>query len=282
MTDSKKRYCNLTAHNCHCILVPPEMLKDLPDLGERVPLRGDRRSDIRSIIEVGPNEMELKNLMDEYNLTIGPLPQEIYDMPLEEVAGYLRGLLGSTPVVPPVVPIAPPPAMATVKKAQKYLWSETEKDGREMGAIFSRDGKYMTSKKGTRHYIRWTPREAEQARGGILWHTHPSDTAFSWEDLNFAARRNMKEMGAIGEKHLYSLKPKTTWSDVDTYALKYDYDRQKEVMRVKYLPYFNRLIDRGISSARAADAANHYCFLDLWRYLAPKYNLKFTAKRKGF
>jgi len=282
LTDSKKRYCNLKANSCHCILVPPQMMDLLPDVGERIPLRGDRRSDIRGIIEIGPNELELQLLMDEYNFTVGTLPSEIYDMPLEEVAEYLRGLLGGTPVLPPIVPSVVPPAMATVKKAQKYLWSETEKDGLEMGVIFSRDGKYMLNKKGTKHYIRWSAEEANKAKGGTMWHTHPHDVAHSFQDVEFAAARNMKEMGVIAEKHIYSIKPKTTWAEVDIYSLKYAYTRQKDIMRTKYLPYYNRLIAGGIPSQKAAYAANHYCFLDLWDNLAPRFNLTFSAKRKGF
>lgn len=257
-------------------------MKELPDIGERVPLRGDRRKDIRNLIEIGPNEMELKNLMDEYNLTIGQLPSEIYDMPLEEVADYLRGILGSTPVTPPFVPGVPPPAMATIPKAQKYLWSEMEKDGREMGAIFSRDGKYVLSKKGQRHSIQWTAAEVEQSRGGYLWHSHPHDVAFSFDDLKYASTANLKEMGVVAERHIYSIKPRTSWADVDVWSLKYAYQRKKAVYKAKYVPYYNRLIDQGVDSAIAGYKANHFLFLDLWNNLAPRYNLIFTSKRKGF
>ena len=282
LTDSKKRYCNLKANSCHCILVPPQMMELLPDIGERIPLRGDRRKDIRNLIEIGPNEMELKNLMDEYNLTIGKLPDEIYDMPLEEVAGYLRGILGSTPVIPPIVPPVAPAAMATVKKSQKYLWEEMEKDGREMGVIYSRDGKYMLSKKGTRHKIQWTVEECNKAKGGTLWHSHPHDVAHSFDDVKFAAAHNMKEMGVVAEKHIYSIKPKTTWAEVDIWSLKNAYQRQKSKVITKYRPYYARLIAGGANPEAAVYAANHYCFLDLWKNLAPRYNLIFTVKRKGF
>ena len=97
MTDSKKRYCNLKANNCHCILVPHEMLDELPAMGKKTNLRGDPDSDIRGIIEIGPNEERLKNLMDEYNMTVGKLPDEIYDMPLDEIADYLDDLLKKLP-----------------------------------------------------------------------------------------------------------------------------------------------------------------------------------------
>ncbi|MCK4760214.1 MAG: hypothetical protein KAT69_09190 [Candidatus Aminicenantes bacterium] len=93
LTDSKKRYCNLKANSCHCILVPPELIEELPDLGKKIKLRGDPDSDIRKIVDIGPNEDHLKNLMDEYNARIGKLPSEIYDMPLDDIAPFLEGEL---------------------------------------------------------------------------------------------------------------------------------------------------------------------------------------------
>ena len=96
MTDSKKRYCNLHGHNCHCILVPTQLISELPAKGKKVLLRGDKDSDIRPIIEIGPRENQLKNLMDKYNAKIGKLPPEIYDMPIDEIAPYLQKLLKGT------------------------------------------------------------------------------------------------------------------------------------------------------------------------------------------
>ena len=94
LTDSKKRYCNLKGYRCHCIMVPTEMLPELPEIGKRVKLRSDEDSDIRSIVDFHPNEQTLKELMDEYNATIGKLPKEIYDMPIDEIIPYLKKLLG--------------------------------------------------------------------------------------------------------------------------------------------------------------------------------------------
>lgn len=93
LPDSKKRYCNLKAFNCHCIMVPTEMIEELPAKGKKILLRGDKDSDIRPIIEIGPREDRLKSLMEEYNETIGKLPKEIYTMPLEDIADFLEGLL---------------------------------------------------------------------------------------------------------------------------------------------------------------------------------------------
>ena len=93
LLDSKKRYCNLHGFNCHCILVPVQILDELPAKGKKILLRGDPDSDIRPIVEVGPREERLKNLMDTYNAEIGKLPPEIYDMPVLEIADYLEELL---------------------------------------------------------------------------------------------------------------------------------------------------------------------------------------------
>jgi hypothetical protein len=88
---SMKRLCKKF---CHCILVPVNMVAQLPAIGERVKLRGDEGSDIRPVVELSPNELYLKELMDDYNAKIGKLPPEIYDMPLLDVIPFLEKLLG--------------------------------------------------------------------------------------------------------------------------------------------------------------------------------------------
>ncbi len=93
-TDSKKRFCNLKAHSCHCIFVPVEMLDELPAIGEKVKLRSDKVTDIKPVIDIHPNEIILKELMEEYNTTIGVLPKVIYTMPIEGVIPFLREKLG--------------------------------------------------------------------------------------------------------------------------------------------------------------------------------------------
>lgn len=93
LPDSKKRYCNLHGFNCHCLMVPVEMIADLPAKGKKILLRGDKDTDIRSIVEITPRENRLKELMEEYNETVGKLPSEIYTMPLEEIADFLEDLL---------------------------------------------------------------------------------------------------------------------------------------------------------------------------------------------
>ena len=93
LTDSKKRYCNIKTVGCHCILVPKEMVDLLPDVGKRIKLRGDEVTDIKPIVYIHPNEEQLKNLMERYNFEVGTLPAEIYDMPLNKIIPYLRGLL---------------------------------------------------------------------------------------------------------------------------------------------------------------------------------------------
>lgn len=87
---SDKRVCD---GHCHCILVPVEMMKELPAIDKRVKLRGDEITDIGKTVDIYPNEIRLKELMDEYNLKIGKLPSEIYEMPLDKVIPYLEELL---------------------------------------------------------------------------------------------------------------------------------------------------------------------------------------------
>jgi len=78
--------------SCHCVLVPNEALPDLPAIGEKVKLRGDEDTDIRKVVEIGPNEQAIKDLMDTWNsLTDGrKLPPEIYKMPFDKIMAYLK------------------------------------------------------------------------------------------------------------------------------------------------------------------------------------------------
>jgi len=87
---SNKRICKA---NCHCILVPVPLLDELPAIGKRIKLRGDPETDIGKTVDIHPNEERLKNLMDEYNETVGVLPTEVYEMPLDDVIPYLEKLL---------------------------------------------------------------------------------------------------------------------------------------------------------------------------------------------
>jgi hypothetical protein len=78
--------------DCHCVLVPNEALADLPAIGDKVKLRGDEDADIRKIVDIGPRELSLKELMERYyELTSGKkLPKEIYTMPFEKILSYLK------------------------------------------------------------------------------------------------------------------------------------------------------------------------------------------------
>jgi hypothetical protein len=68
------------------------MLPDLPGIGDLIKLRGDEGSDIRKIIDIGPNEATLKELMQEwYDLTGMRLPPQIYEMEYDEIEPFMRG-----------------------------------------------------------------------------------------------------------------------------------------------------------------------------------------------
>jgi hypothetical protein len=81
----------LCCQHCHCILVPEDALADLPEIGDSIKLRGDLDSDIRKIVDIGPNEESLKSLMEEwYQLGNQKLPPEIYDMEFDEIEAYMK------------------------------------------------------------------------------------------------------------------------------------------------------------------------------------------------
>jgi len=87
------RYCK---SNCHCALLPTGLLDEFPNIAKRVRDSARQEIELRAIVEVYPNELVLKDLMDEYNATLGKLPEEIYSMPLDQVIAYLKKLLGKT------------------------------------------------------------------------------------------------------------------------------------------------------------------------------------------
>lgn len=90
MPGSDQRYCG---DNCHCILVPTDALASLPAIGEMAKLREDDNSDIGAVVDVGPNEQEMQNLVDEYTTKIGELPRNLFDMPIDEMIDFLSEAL---------------------------------------------------------------------------------------------------------------------------------------------------------------------------------------------
>ena len=84
------RYCS---DDCHCVLVPVDALDELPEINNLVKLRGEEGAEIPSIVEIGPSEQGLKDVMEEWNRLYGKLPPEIYDMDAFEVEAYLRKLM---------------------------------------------------------------------------------------------------------------------------------------------------------------------------------------------
>jgi len=109
---SDKRICD---GNCHCVLVPEELMEEFPEIDKKSKLRGDIDTDIGKTVDIYPNELRLKRLMDKYNRQIGKLPPEIYDMPLDKIADYLDDLLKK---VPPTGGV--PGAAKTLAEAEKW------------------------------------------------------------------------------------------------------------------------------------------------------------------
>ncbi len=87
---SDGRYC---ADACHCVLMPPEIIPDFPEIDSRVKLRGEDGSEIGSIVDITPREEGLKDVMEYWNAHYGKLPPEIYSMDVFEVEAYLRKLI---------------------------------------------------------------------------------------------------------------------------------------------------------------------------------------------
>jgi hypothetical protein len=94
LPNSKKRYCNLKKFSCHCLMLEVGLVDQFPRIGKGVKLRSDPDTDIKAVVDIHPNEKVLMELMDEYNATKGRLPDEFYEIPLEQCIPFLRKLLG--------------------------------------------------------------------------------------------------------------------------------------------------------------------------------------------
>jgi hypothetical protein len=82
----------LCSDSCHCALIPVDMLPDLPGIGDLIKLRGDKGTDIRKIIEVGPHENDVSDLLKEWKELTGSekLPREISDMEFDDIEPLTR------------------------------------------------------------------------------------------------------------------------------------------------------------------------------------------------
>jgi len=207
LTDSKKRYCNLKANSCHCILVPPELIEELPDLGKKIKLRGDPDSDIRGIVEIGPNEDRLKDLMDQYNATIGKLPEEIYDMPIQDVVPYLEKLLKEKGFTPGRVVLK---EAKYVREAKSNIMSKYKTDGHEHAMAFDKNGNLLISKSGQADRVHYTSHELYRNwEAEIHIHNHPSfgGVSFSDADLEFYSAMRIKKGVVVCDRFTYEISP---------------------------------------------------------------------------
>ncbi len=87
---SDGRYCG---GFCHCVLAPRDVIDEFPEISKQVKLRGEEGSEIGSVVDIGPAEKGLKEVMEYWNANYGKLPPEIYDMNVFVVEGYLRKLI---------------------------------------------------------------------------------------------------------------------------------------------------------------------------------------------
>ncbi len=87
---SSTRYCE---DDCHCVLMPVALMDEFPAISERVHLRGEEGTDIRAIVEIGPAEAGLKEIMDKWNEDLGKIPEQFYHIKnLAKAETYLREL----------------------------------------------------------------------------------------------------------------------------------------------------------------------------------------------
>lgn len=199
---SDKRICD---GNCHCVLVPEELMDEFPEIDKRTKLRGDIDTDIGKTVDIYPNETRLQELMDQYNATIGKLPPEIYDMPLEKIADYLDDLLKKKALLPGKVGLK---EAKYLREAKSNIMTKYKADGFEHGMAFDKNGKLLISKSGAVDHIKYSSQELyRNYEAEIHIHNHPGVASFSSADLEFYSAMKIKKGIVVGDRHTYQLSP---------------------------------------------------------------------------
>lgn len=270
---SNKRYCKA---NCHCILVPVDLIDQLPAIGKKAKLRGDDLTDIKKTVDIHPNEERLKELMDEYNMRIGKLPEEIYEMPLDDVIPYLENLLrpGGAGGIPSGLPMS-------VEQAEKSIMKQFKLDGNEHSIALDDAGNTLLMKGGRRSAVDYTADDIlRMNHAAVHIHNHPSGCSFSAGDLDFYSYINVRKAIVETPKYTYELSPTTaTWPGGS--ALKAGWNSEKLATADRFQVKYHARVEGGM----AREEAGLITWIEqcdaIMRNLAERYNLTYTRIKKG-
>ena len=97
---------------------------------------------------------------------------------------------------------------AELFKSEKSLATRTK----EVAEVYSADGKYLFTKRGTVNEISFSPSEFMRLRGTVITHNHPSGGSFSSQDIRLLQKSKAAELRVITENGVYFLKQPKTWS----------------------------------------------------------------------
>lgn len=81
----------------------------------------------------------------------------------------------------------------------------------ETAIVYGPDGSTLFVKKGGERSVRFTRREIDLMRGGILTHNHPEDTSFSPADINTLRVSGLAEIRAVTGGGVYRLRQPAHW-----------------------------------------------------------------------
>lgn len=145
----------------------------------------------------------------------------------------------------------------------------------ERAYLLDEHGNVVLGKDGEAHEVRFTPEELKLFPGRVFTHNHPSGGSFSFADVHLACYHNLREIRAVGQKYVYSMRPPDTgWSaefwdrTVEMEATMADIEVQNE---------FWPLIKAGLMTKAEANFRHWH---EVWTRVAKRTGLKYVRESR--
>jgi len=146
----------------------------------------------------------------------------------------------------------------------------------ERAVVFDEDGKRLFQKEGQPSSVQFTQDELKKIADQTLTHNHPGGKSFSSDDVRIAATYKLREMRAVTNEYLHSLRPpEDGWS----------YEFWSSTIKPSYVMHdqdvfqeFSRAINQGTMTVTQAEQAH---FHEVWTRVARNTGIKYSRQRRG-
>jgi len=142
---------------------------------------------------------------------------------------------------------------------------------KEYGIIFDENWDRLVEKRGEFQAIEFTTAECQTIKDSVtplMTHYHPNGSAFSGDDIAFAATNGIDEMRIVSERYTYNMKPEISWPESKT--IRVAYEREKAVLTPKYTERFQLMGDSG---ARWREHSH-----EIWENLGEEFKLQYRRE----